>query len=240
MFSVTPLTLSHGFLTALGTQVRTYYPERVPVSGPVLVVSNHRSFMDAPLLMASVNRPVRFACHHYMSRVPVMREVVNSLGCFPLDAPTDRNQSFFRKAVDLLRSRQVVGIFPEGAQPMVKATRPNEVGTFQRGFAHLALRAPIEDLVILPVAIAAREETTNSAFPLRFLNLVDPSEPLFDQPGWHPMVVYHQVNVLIGHPYRIQASQHKDYHGKQARSLVAEVTEACHQEIYQLLKEGFG
>jgi len=239
MFPVTPLMLSHSFLAALGTQVRILYPERVPTGGAVLVVSNHRSFMDAPLLMAAVNRPVRFACHHYMSRIPLMREVLDFLGCFPLDTPKDRGRRLLQQVVQLLQSQQVVGIFPEGAASIVRETKPTDVGKFQRGFAHLALRAPIQDLVILPVAIAACQETTNAAFPLRLLSLIDPSEPLFDQPGWHPLVVYHQVNVLVGRPYRIQPSQREDYHGKQAQALVNEVTEACQHEVHRLLKQGF-
>lgn len=234
-----PLEISQLLLTLTGTRMYTFHQDRVPVDGSVLVVSNHRSFMDAPVLMAAMRRPIRFACHHYMGQVPVMRDVVKRLGCFPLGAPPERNQSFFQKAVHLLQARQAVGVFPEGAEPMVKETTPQHVGDFQRGFAHLALRAPVDDLVILPIAIAASEETTNSAVPLRLLSLFDPSEPLFAQSGWHPMVIYQRVNVMIGRPYWVSASQRQDYQGKQARSLVTEVTQACHTEINHLLAQGY-
>jgi 1-acyl-sn-glycerol-3-phosphate acyltransferase len=210
----------------------------VPQNGAILVIGNHRSFMDAPVLMTAVQRPIRFACHHYMGEVPVLREVVAKLGCFPLGSPDQRQQSFFQKAVQLLQAQQTVGVFPEGAQPMVQATMPEKIGDFQRGFAHLALRAPISNLAILPVAIASHQESANSAIPLRLLNLFDPSEPLFDQPGWHPMVVYQNVSVLIGRPYWIRASQRADYQGKQARSLVTEITNECHAEINRLLSQG--
>lgn len=234
----TPLELSQLFLNMLGTRLYSYYQDRVPKNSAVLVISNHRSFMDAPVLMAALHRPIRFACHHYMGQVPVMREVVTSLGCFPLDAPQERQQSFFHKAVHLLKHRQAVGIFPEGAHPMVKETDPKQMGAFQRGFAHLALRASVDDLAVLPIAIAATEELTGSAVPLRLLSFFDPSEPLFAQSGWHPLVLYHRVNVLIGRPHWISASQRKDYQGKQARSLVADLTETCHTEIKDLLKQG--
>lgn len=233
-----PLELSRILLATLGTRLHTYHQDRVPKSGAVVVVSNHRSFMDAPVLMAAMNRPIRFACHHYMGEVPVMRDLVKRLGCFPLSASAERNQSFFQKAIQLLQSQQAVGIFPEGAEPMVKITSASEVGDFQRGFAHLALRAPVEDLAILPIAIAANQETTNSAVPLKLLSWFDPSEPLFDQPGWHPMVFYQRVNVMVGRPYWIRSTMQKDYQGKQARSLVAEVTHKCHAEIDHLLVQG--
>jgi 1-acyl-sn-glycerol-3-phosphate acyltransferase len=232
------LQISRLILAAFGTQTEHHYLERIPQDGPVLVVSNHRSFMDAPLLMAAMNRPVRFACHHYMGQVPVLRELVNQFGCFPLEEPQQRQQSFFQQAVRLLKSRQMVGVFPEGAEPMVQKTSPTEVGDFQRGFAHLALRSPMENFAILPVAIASQQEAINSAVPLQLLSWIDPSEPLFDQSGWHPMVVYQQVNILIGRPYRITPAQQQHYQGKQARSLVAEITETCRTEIRDLLVQG--
>jgi 1-acyl-sn-glycerol-3-phosphate acyltransferase len=238
MFFDNPLQISQLLLTALGTRMQSCYQDRVPTDGAVLVVSNHRSFMDAPLLMAATGRPIRFACHHYMGQVPVMRDLVTKLGCFPLEAPDHRQQSFFQQAIAILQTQNMVGVFPEGAEPMVKQTLREEVGTFQRGFAHLALRAPIENLAILPVAIASHEEATNSAVPLQLLSFFDPSEPLFSQTGWHPMVLYQRVNILIGRPYWIRSSQRVEYQGKQARALVAEITQNCRSEISQLLTQG--
>jgi 1-acyl-sn-glycerol-3-phosphate acyltransferase len=231
----TPLILSRQLLTLLGTQVFCFHADRVPCDSAVVVVSNHRSFMDAPLLMSAIDRPVRFACHHYMGQVPVLREFVTRLGCFPLDEPDQRQQSFFRQAIQLLQAQQLVGIFPEGTQPMVKQTRSHEVGEFQRGFAHLALRAPVSDLAVLPVAIAAQTETTNSAVPLRLLSLFDPSEPLFQGSGWHPMVVYQRVDVFIGRPIWITRSQREAYQGKQAKTVVADLNDKCHWAIKDLI-----
>lgn len=242
-----PLQISQGLLAALGTQLFRYYEDRIPHSGPVLVVSNHRSFMDAPILMATVKRPIRFACHHYMGQVPVMREIVTGqLGCFPLEALEHRQQGFFQQAIRLLQTNQVVGVFPEGTKPMVQFTQPNQIGEFQRGFAHLALRAAtggatppgVEDLAVLPVAIASREESNSSTVPLKLLSLFDPSEPLFNQAGLHPLVIYRRVTVLIGRPYWITKRQQQQYQGKQAKTVVADLTHHCQAEIASLLQQG--
>lgn len=238
MPSAQPLQLSRLLLAALGTRLYTQHQDRIPQAGPVLVVSNHRSFLDAPLLMAALNRPIRFACHHYMGQVPVMRDIVEKMGCFPLDLPEQRQHTFFNQAVQLLQSQQVVGLFPEGAEPMVKQTLPKQVGAFQRGFAHLALRAPVQDLVVLPVAIVSDAEATNAAVPLRLLSLFDPSEPLFSQEGWHPMVIYQRVNLLVGRPQWISPAQRQHYQGKQAKALVTELTQQCRTEIDDLLRQG--
>jgi 1-acyl-sn-glycerol-3-phosphate acyltransferase len=233
------LEISRSFLAALSTQMFRYYEDRIPQDASLLVVSNHRSFMDAMVLMAALSSPIRFACHHYMGQVPIMREIVTGqLGCFPLEENQYRQQSFFAQSQLLLQSKQMVGVFPEGAEPMVKYTLPNQVGTFQRGFAHLALRSTVRDLAILPMAIASLDEVSSAAFPLRLLSVFDPSEPLFNQTGWHPLVIYRRVVVLIGRPYWITPQHQKQYHGKQAKMVVTELTEHCHHEIANLLRQG--
>ncbi|MEH2015602.1 lysophospholipid acyltransferase family protein [Nostoc sp.] len=234
-----PLEISRGLMAALSTQMFRYYEDRIPQDASVLVVSNHRSFMDALILMAALSSPIRFACHHYMGQVPVMREIViGQFGCFPLEETQNRQQNFFSQSQMLLQSKQMVGVFPEGTQPMVKFTQPNQMGEFQRGFAHLALRADVQNLAILPMAIASLEEVNTNGFPLRLLSVFDPSEPLFNQPGWHPLVIYRRVAVLIGHPYWITPQHKKKYHGKQAKTVVAKLTQHCHGEISNLLRQG--
>ena len=99
MFFDTPLYLSRGLLSGFGTKVSIHHWERVPATNRILVVSNHRSFLDAPLLMAAMNRSMRFACHHYMSQVPLLREMVTLMGAFALDAPRQGHKRFFQRSV---------------------------------------------------------------------------------------------------------------------------------------------
>ena len=236
MVSEAPISVSQMLLGAFGTRMFVYYKNRIPEDATVVVVSNHRSFLDAPVLIKALEHPVRIACHHYMGQMPVMREFVELLGCFPLANPTQRRQTFFTQATELLQQRQWVGIFPEGTQPMVQITDPQKLGKFQRGFAHLVFRVAVPNLVVLPVAIASTSESTNWALPLRSLRLFDPTEPLFDRPGLHPAVVYHRANVLIGRPYWITDAQRQLYQGKGAKQAASELTEYCQKEIATLLK----
>ena len=239
MSSDRTLLISRCFLAGVGTQMFVHHQQRIPQESPVLVVSNHRSFLDPVLLTAALGRSIRFACHHYMGQVPVIREFVTTFGAFPLAAPEHRQQHFFSQATAMLQGGEMVGVFPEGAEPMVNFTQPHTVGKFQRGFAHLALRAPVRNLAVLPVAIASmEEESVRSGLPLKLLSLFDPSEPLFDRPGWHPVIVYKRVNVLVGRPYWITGDRQQQYRGKQAKAVVAELTEHCQGEIAQLLQAG--
>lgn len=230
-----PLWVSQALLAAMDVRVYVDYEDRIPVDTAVIVVSNHRSFLDPLILMSALQHSVRTACHHYMGQVPIMRDVVELLGAFPLANPDQRQKTFLRQAEALLQSQQWVAVFPEGAQPMVSLTSPTSIQDFHRGFAHLALRADVPNLAILPVAIASQDESISPAIPLQFLRLFDPSEPLFDREGWHPVVTYQQVNVLCGQPYWLTARQRQQYQGKQAKRIVTEIADYCKDEITGLL-----
>lgn len=232
-----PLEVSRWMLFSMGIHIRLHYAERLPRS-PFLMIANHRSFLDAPLLMTAAARPVHFACHHYMAQVPVMSSVVNALGCFPLDQPKQRGRTFFKQASEFLQSQESIGVFPEGTHPMVEVTSPSQVGPFQRGFAHLALRAPVPDLQVVPAAIIALEEKQQETVPFQLLSWFDPSEPLFTQGGLHPAVIYRRVAVVFGEPIAISALLRQDYHGKRASQMALELSETCHEQVQSLLSAG--
>jgi hypothetical protein len=91
---------------------------------------------------------------------------------------------------------------------------------------------------VLPVAIASLEEVNTSSIPLKVLSIFDPSEPLFNQLGWHPLVVYRRVAVLVGRPYLIKQQHWEQYQGKHAKATVMELTNYCSGEISGLLQQG--
>ncbi len=233
-----PLMLSQGMLSVLGVKTSCVYSERVPRRTPLLVISNHRSFLDTPLLMSALNRSIHFACHHYMGQVPVLREVIYGLGCLPLEPQGQRSKTFFQQATQLLKDHKGIGIFPEGAKPMVEISAPGEVQPFHRGFAHLALQAPVANLGILPVAIAAHEERRDPGLPLPLLQFFDPSEPLFRKSGWQTAIIYRRVSILIGQPLWILPNHRQRYQGKEAKAVVAEITQTCRHQIMTLLHQG--
>ena len=61
-----PLELSRSALQLMGIKLRVSGRNRIPANVPLLVISNHRSPLDAPVLMAGLDRTVAFVCHQYM------------------------------------------------------------------------------------------------------------------------------------------------------------------------------
>ncbi|MFY8148611.1 MAG: lysophospholipid acyltransferase family protein [Prochlorococcaceae cyanobacterium] len=230
-----PLQLSRSLLGAAGISASLHNPERIPARNPLLIVSNHRSLFDAPLLMMAISRPVRFVCHYYMSQVPLLQQATMLMGAYPLEAGQGRQASFFRKSARLLQANEVVGVFPEGADPMVKVNAPHQLSPFHRGFAHLALRVPADDLAILPVAIASRDERQRKLAPLEWFRRFDPSEALFQGDGWHSAVIYRHVDIYFGNPLLIDQGLRSRYRGSNGATVAREITQACWSQIAEFL-----
>jgi 1-acyl-sn-glycerol-3-phosphate acyltransferase len=236
--SIAPLdryatTIARDVLGWLGMNVEVQNFDRLPQSGPLLIVCNHRSFLDPFLLTSFLNTPINFVCHRFMGNVPVLREVLQSCGGFPL-SNSDWYPDLLQHSTELLDRGKIIGIFPEGAAPMLDTPAPTELRTFYRGFAHLALQAKIPNLQILPVAIFSKSEQHWPAVPLSVLNYLDPSEPLFKQDGWHPAVMYQEVAIRLGEPFSIAPYQ-ADYHGRQAGKVVKSLTATLSSQVADLL-----
>lgn len=232
-FEKEPLELSQGLLQLTKTQLTVTGLSYVPAHAPLMVISNHRSGLDAPVLMAGLDRNIAFACHQYLANVPLMKDIIAQFRAFPIETP----RSFFRQAYRHLCRWRAIGIFPEGAQPMVTVQPPLMMNSFHRGFAHFALRAPVEALALLPAALVSEDEGFESPVPLQCLGWFDPSEPLFQKEGGYPIVFYRKVEVRIGAPIWITPSDRQRYQGRQGSQQAQELTEACWSAVHELLHQ---
>jgi 1-acyl-sn-glycerol-3-phosphate acyltransferase len=227
--------MAQDFWKFLGLNVCVHHPERVPAQGPLLIVSNHRSFLDPLLLTSFLGTQINFVCHRYMGNVPILKEILQTCGAFPLTTQ-DWPQQMLQNASELLQQGKAVGIFPEGAAPMLNHNAPDHLSPFYRGFAHLALQAAVPNLRILPVGILAGSEMRWPAVPLSLLHQIDPLEPLFQRDGWHPAVFYQDVAIRVGQPFAIDDYQDR-YHGKQAGIVVRELTQNMAAVVTDLLSQ---
>lgn len=117
--------------------------ENLPRRGPVVVICNHISLWDPVVVGTALNRRVYFMAKEELFRLPVAGWLIKMLGAFPVDRGRVDFTSL-RRALNLLESGQVVGVFPQGGRGL-KA--------FRRGAALMAVKthAPI-----VPVAIKGK------------------------------------------------------------------------------------
>lgn len=118
----------------------------VPVDGPAILAANHLSFIDSPLLMTGLDRPVVFLGKAEYMVNPVARHLFPRLGMIPVDRSGRGVSGALTRAGDVLRDGGLLGIFPEGTR-----SRDGRLGCGQLGAAHLALTtgAPIVPLGIV-------------------------------------------------------------------------------------------
>src|ERR1035441_3504754 len=64
---------------------RVFNAERVPLTGPVILASNHASFLDPPLVGSGLNRAINYLARKSLFRFPVMGWVLRSWNTVPVD-----------------------------------------------------------------------------------------------------------------------------------------------------------
>jgi 1-acyl-sn-glycerol-3-phosphate acyltransferase len=142
-YRFTQLVLGTGFRVARGVKVEGL--EHIPVSGSCLIVANHSSWLDPPVLGCFVpHRQMHFMAKRELFDRPVLGRLIHWLGAFPVERGQADRRSL-RIALDLLASGRIVTVFPEG-------TRSDGVtmGAWNLGMAMLASRA---DVNIIPAAL---------------------------------------------------------------------------------------
>jgi 1-acyl-sn-glycerol-3-phosphate acyltransferase len=81
----------------------------------LVVVSNHASDFDPPLLSNSVGRPVAFMAKQELFQVPVLATLIRWYGAYPVNrASADR--SAIRAAITSLEAGWAIGIFLQGTR----------------------------------------------------------------------------------------------------------------------------
>ena len=96
----------------------------VPHTGPIVVVSNHASDFDPPLLSCAVGRPVAFMAKEELFRVPVLKRFISLYGAYPVKRGTSDRHAI-RSALDSLDRGWGTGVFLQGTRtPDARITQP--------------------------------------------------------------------------------------------------------------------
>jgi 1-acyl-sn-glycerol-3-phosphate acyltransferase len=154
--------------------------ERVPKTGPMLIVSNHpNTFMD-PVIVASTVRPsVYFLAMGSLFVSKFVNWFLNQLHMIPIQRKHDTNKvkvdnkEIFQKCYDFLGKKGVVLIFPEGVSIRARRLQPIKTGA-----ARIALGAEAEHDFKLGVKIMVVGLNYSNHESFRSDVLVNVGEPI--------------------------------------------------------------
>ncbi|MFW6174426.1 MAG: lysophospholipid acyltransferase family protein [Chloroflexota bacterium] len=163
---------------ALFAEYRAYDRARIPSDGPLLVVANHQSNMDPPIVALTLRRGTRF-----LAKDGIFKEVgplgswfLTSYGAHPLRRGR-MDLSAFRWAERVLQEpRATLALFPEGTR------NPGSMGRAHPGAASLAMRTGV---TVLPLGITGTEGMRSWA-------------RIFKPKG--------EIIVRVGEPFRVRTS----------------------------------
>ncbi|TET31292.1 MAG: 1-acyl-sn-glycerol-3-phosphate acyltransferase [Planctomycetota bacterium] len=126
-------------LYGMGFSAQVIGERHIPESGPVIIASNHPSFLDPVLIGIKVRRRVRFMAWDLIFRIPVIAFMAESLGAFPVSMKK-MGKDTLAKTLEILSGGHVLGIFPDG-----KRTDSGKMENLKPGAVRMALTvgAPI-------------------------------------------------------------------------------------------------
>ena len=165
-------TMLMKFLLPLLTRWRVKGKENIPAQGPLIVVANHLSLADPPLLSASIPRRIVFMAKEEAFRHPVQGPLVRGWRSFPVRrGGLDREA--LHQAQQVLEEGLALGMFPEG--------RRSATAQMQQGYAGTSLLALRSSAPILPVGITGTERIKGITFLFRrpeiTVNIGEPFKP---------------------------------------------------------------
>src|SRR5262245_13098411 len=118
---------------------RFHHSERTPTLGPVILASNHASFIDPPLIGSGFNRMVNYLARDTLFKVPALALLLRSWRVVPVDR--DGGGGAGLKAIlDRLLDGGIILLFPEGTRTSDGQLRPAKAGV---GLVVVKSNAPV-------------------------------------------------------------------------------------------------
>jgi 1-acyl-sn-glycerol-3-phosphate acyltransferase len=122
--------------------------DKIPDTGPAVLICNHVSFVDALILAGSIKRPIRFVMYYRIYQLPILSFVFKTANAIPIAGANEDSgltKLAYNRISEALQDGELVCIFPEG-----KITESGELAEFRPGVIKILKRDPVP---IIPLAL---------------------------------------------------------------------------------------
>lgn len=130
--------------------------ENAPPAEALVVVSNHASYLDPPLLSACLNRPVAYMAKEELFHNPLLKWLIELYGAYPVKRGTS-DRTALKSALTVLEAGAAAGIFLEGTR-----TPDGQIREPKLGAALIAAKAQAP---LLPVSLWGTQNALGAKFP---------------------------------------------------------------------------
>ena len=173
-------------------RVRVEGVEHIPLTGGVIIASNHASLIDPPAIGALIPREVSYFAKKELFSIPVLSQIIACLNAVPVDRHGD-SAAALKEMIRRLREGWAVIVFPEGTR-----TRTGAFGEPKRGAGMAAVAACVP---VVPCWIEGsfRPKPFRSRIILHFLPPFRPEEIHAETKKDHYLLVSETImNNIIG------------------------------------------
>lgn len=160
-------------LLKLLTRMQVRGLDNVPAQGPYIVITNHLSMLDAPIIMAIIPAHITVFAADTHRRDFFIGELLHRIGAIWVKRG-EPDREALRAALQILKENGVIGLAPEGTRSRTGGLIKGRIGV-----AYLAAHANIP---ILPVALTGTEAGLSAVLRLKRPRTIATLGPAFRLP----------------------------------------------------------
>ena len=138
--------------------------KNIPKTGPFVIVANHSSLLDGFVLVSFVKPKITFMSAAYLFKMNFYGYILRGVGAIPVQGKGS-DIKLIKKAIKVLQTGGVLGIFPEG-----RIVNEKDGFSAKAGAAYLAAKAEVP---IIPMAIKGADKALPVGAKLPKLNKIE-------------------------------------------------------------------
>ena len=148
-FLINMLTPFIWWFCRLAFKIEFHGVDNIPREGACIITPNHITYADPIWITIPMPRRVYYMAWHKPFRIPVLGLLMRMFGAFPVNLDVAADASAQREAIEMIRRKRALVIFPEGGRTRTLKLMPFKMGAFRLALTH--------GVPIVPVTINGAE-----------------------------------------------------------------------------------